>query len=253
LIDGRVLVTGGTNTLVPGGGASSISNLLNGAQATGEVYNPAANVWIPCGNSMSLTRMLHTQTRMVDGRVACIGGTNGPIGIGGVPSALGLTSIYDPATNLFSIGAPVNPTRWGHRVTLMASGEIFLAGGVNVAGAIILTPNVLTSCLRSTTNGASWSSAGVFPVPLALHGQVLLKNGKCHLSGGVNAIVNGAGTNSNCGTRGAGSASPAATAPMPTPRGAHLAILLADGSVLICGGTINGFDDLTSLLYMPAP
>src|SRR5262249_38710886 len=127
LVDGRVLVTGGTSTFA----GTVIGPILTGSQDTGEVYDPSTDTWAPVGNLMGSKRFIHSQTRLADGRVICIAGINGSQSVLGqdAPTFTASTSIYDPATNLFVAAAAIPTARAGHRATLMPNGEAFVGGG----------------------------------------------------------------------------------------------------------------------------
>jgi Galactose oxidase, central domain/Kelch motif len=85
LNDGRVLVSGGTN-----------SN--TSAHNTAEVYDPATNAWSSAG-TMASTHHLHTATLLGNGKVLVTGGDNG--NLSGTNST---AEVYDPATNTWSSG-----------------------------------------------------------------------------------------------------------------------------------------------------
>jgi hypothetical protein len=87
---------------------------------------------------------------------------------------------------------------------------------------------------------------------------VLLKNGKCHVSGGTSIGLSGTtlvvSATAQCSTRTAGAAIMTTTNPLPGPRGTHFAVRLWDGSILIGGGAdATGTPLASSLLYTPAP
>src|SRR5262249_22796786 len=84
LIDGRVLVTGGSQS--PGAPATN----------SVELYDPGNGAFGPVG-SMAIARIGHTATRLLDGRVLILGGTSL-----GAPEA----ELFDPRTNTFSALSP---------------------------------------------------------------------------------------------------------------------------------------------------
>ncbi len=265
LADGRVLVTGGTPTVtVQPSSTTPIGDVLGPSLNTGEIWNPATNSWTPVANTMSSKRFAHAQVRLQDGRVACISGLNGaaviPLLNVEAPTWTTSVSLYNPATNQFASGPAISLARAAHRATLMANGEAFVSGGFSPVQVFGVTTGVQTtnSAVKMNSAASSFSSAGTLPAGTLLHGQVLLKNGKCHVSGGSSISLSGTtlafSATNQCAVRTAGSTSLSTTAPLPGPRGTHFAVRLWDGSVLIGGGA----DDLnnalaTTVLYTPAP
>jgi hypothetical protein len=260
LLDGRVLVTGGTTTFTsPVGSATPLGDVLNQSVNTGEVYNPATNTWTPVGNTMASKRFGHTQTLLLDGRVACVSGLNGTGSLLGVeiPSWTTTTSHYNPATNTFATGPAIGTARVGHQATRMPNGEVFVSGGLSPTLLFGITTGVTTtnSATRLNAGGTSWSSGGTLPSGALQHGQVLLKNGRVHMSGG--AVIALSGTTlttsavASCGVRAGGATSVTGTASLPAPRGLHLAVRLYDGSILMAGGADGTTALPTCLLYTP--
>jgi hypothetical protein len=250
LNDGRVLVTGGTTTFT----GTSFPPILNGALTTGEVYDPITNVWTPVSNVMAAKRLFHTQTRLQDGRVLCVSGISGAqnvILIGDVPTFTATCNIYNPATNSFGAAASIPTARAGHRATLMPNGEVFVSGGVYSS---LFIPTATNDARKYVAATNTWTSAGVLPASVALQGQVLLKNGQCHVSGGGTGTLLAFQATNACGIRAGGAATVTTTNSMPDARGFHIAVRLHDGSVLISGGgDTTAAAVATNLLYTPVP
>jgi hypothetical protein len=249
LSNGKVLVTGGVTVLT----GTAIAPILNSSLNTGEVYDPVANTWTPVGNTMASKRFLHTQTRLQNGNVLCVSGINGAtnIIITDVPAYTTSCSIYDPATNLFSAAASVSPGRAAHRATLTAAGDVFVAGGVTGATGTATNETRRYNAVTAPVN--TWTAAGtVLPGgAVALQGQVLLKNGAIHVSGGGTGSILAFSATAACAIRSAAGVLAASTS-MPDARGFHLAVRLADGSVLISGGGDSAGAALaTNWLYTP--
>ena len=249
LNDGRVLVTGGTSTFA----GTAIGVILNASSNTGEVYDPVTGLWSAVANTMAAKRFVHTQTRLADGRVLCVSGINGATNILGqdAPTFTATCNIYDPATNLFGAAASIPTARAAHRATLMGNGEVFVGGGVFSS---LFIPTATNDSRKYSVTGNAWTSAGLLPQSIALQGQVLLKNGLLHISGGGTGTLLAFSATNVCETRAAGAATFTPTAAMPDARGFHLAVRLADGSILLSGGgDSTGAAVGTNLLYMPTP
>src|ERR1039458_8584986 len=129
-----------TSTLLPtgkvlvAGGFSSDSDCfeLNDTPAltTTDLYDPSNNSFAPTGN-MAEERAGHTATLMTNGKVLIAGGDN--MGGGVLPffwvDGSVTAEVYDPATGLFtSTGNMVTP-RVGQTATLLANGDVLIAGG----------------------------------------------------------------------------------------------------------------------------
>lgn len=100
LSDGMVLVMGGSD----GASESSLSSdACDNYLASVELYDPAANVWLPLA-PMSAARYSHTATLLHDGRVLVAGG----YGIG--TNYLATAELYNPATGSCSPMSAVSNT-----------------------------------------------------------------------------------------------------------------------------------------------
>ena len=91
LLDGRVLVTGGTTR--------------DGALAAVELYDPASGSWTATGGMID-GRWEHTATRVLDGRVLVTGGTN-------LDGALATAELYDAATGIWTATGRMTLARQG--------------------------------------------------------------------------------------------------------------------------------------------
>ncbi len=262
LNDGRIFVAGGvTNFQTLPGSTTPLGDALGTAQNTGEIYNPNTNSWTNVPGTMASRRFGHTQTLRADGRVLCASGLNGATTLLGIeiPTWTTTTTYYNPVTNAFSAGPALSTPRVGHRATLMGNGEVFLSGGLAPVSLFGITTGITTTanCVRLNTGGTAWSAAGNLPAGALMHGQVLLKNGKAHISGGGSISLSGTtivfGGVSLCGTYSAGATVVAGSNPLPGNQGTHAAVLLLDGSVLIAGGSDGSTAVSTTLLYTPIP
>lgn len=116
LSDGRVLVVGGLET-----------DEVYAARASAEVYDPATGRFDAVG-SLATPRFGHASVRLLDGRVAIIGGSDSSSGA--TPSI----ELYDPTTRTFAPG-PTDPrlARAGASAVVMDDGRVLVVGGVDPA------------------------------------------------------------------------------------------------------------------------
>ena len=173
--------------------------------------------------------------------------------VGGIDSSSRLTSLvaYDPAGETFSnvgmMDAPYNTA------TLLDDGKVLLAGGGNFVstgpGTDVLTSAELYDPANGVLTATGPALQGV-TAPTAvrlLDGRVLLAGGKLYNQGGAPTAAAeiydpASGTFSFTGS-------------MTSPRYGHSATLLADGDVLIVGGSasnVTGMPLATVELYNPA-
>ncbi len=116
LSDGRVLVVGGLET-----------DEVYAARASAEVYDPATGQFDAVG-SLATPRYGHAAVRLLDGRVAIIGGSDSS------PGAIPSIELYDPATGTFAPG-PTDPrlARHGASAVVLDDGRVLIVGGYDPA------------------------------------------------------------------------------------------------------------------------
>ena len=117
LVDGRVLVTGG-------------SIVHDSATASAEIYDPAAGTWTLVA-PMSIGRVGHTATLLDDGTVLVSGGH---LGIAD-PGPQASSERFDPATGRWSDAGSMLVGRYQHSATLLVDGRVLIAGGRTADGA----------------------------------------------------------------------------------------------------------------------
>lgn len=91
------------------------------------LYDASTNTWSSAG-TMSVTRHLHTATRLKDGRVLVVGGYTLE-GDYQLPAGRTSVEIYDPAAGTWTAAAPTNMPRMQHTATLLSSGRVLVIGG----------------------------------------------------------------------------------------------------------------------------
>jgi hypothetical protein len=113
LADGRVLVAGG---------GSDVVNTLSSA----ELYDPRTGTFTATGK-MTTPRAQHTATLLPDGKVLIAGGRFGSF----ADSTLTTAELYDPGTGRFTGTGEMSTFRLGSTATLLNSGKVLFAGGLN--------------------------------------------------------------------------------------------------------------------------
>jgi hypothetical protein len=145
-------------------------------------------------------------TLLDDGRVLVLGGyVNGP---------LSSAELYDPATETWSLTAPMPMPTVAAIATLLANGKVLVTGAGDGSSAELYDPAT-----------DSWSSAGSMAEAWAPGAPTLLSNGEVLVSNGIMMELYDPVSNtwSSAGT-------------LITPRIDQTATLLGNGKVLILGG-----------------
>jgi N-acetylneuraminic acid mutarotase len=161
LASGKVLVAGGYSG--------------SGTIASAELYDPATNRWSSAG-SMATARDEDTATLLPSGKVLVAGGA-------GATSAIGILSsaeLYDPATNSWSPAPSMASARNAHTATLLATGQVLIAGGM-----MFSTTLAGTELYDPATN--SWSSGPSMATARSSHTATLLPSGQVLVAGGAGA------------------------------------------------------------------
>ena len=191
---------------------------------------------------MTTARSLHTATLLSNGKVLVAGGQQ----VGTLPIAA--VELYDPAAGTFASTGDLQTARAAHTATLLtSSGKVLVAGGLTTDSVGTATA---TAELYDPASG-TFSSTGGMAAARSGHTATFLSNGNV-------LIVGGKGSN---GTPAALSSAelynPATglfttTGSLATARTAHTATLLANGKVLVAGGTdVNGKGLVSAELYDP--
>jgi hypothetical protein len=174
LQDGRVLVVGGTYD-------DFFGYRTNGA----ELYDPETGTWTMIA---SLPNGLdgHTATLLPSGKVLISGG-DGKLFADRFVSGKSLDSafLFEPSNGTWSVTGILNTARDAHTATLLASGEVLLAGGGRWAGN---SPNLsrpdITAAELYDESRATWSSTAPLNVARDYPTATLLFNGKVLVVGG---------------------------------------------------------------------
>ena len=159
LTNGKVLIAGGNSTS-PGGRSA-------------EFYDPSTGTWTATGG-MNVYRPNLTATLLPNGDVLVFGGTQ---------LASSASEFYSPATGAWTNTGQyyVAPSRIGHTLTLLRTGEAQVAGGRDKYS--------YTSYSRlydSATNSWPFTGAGHMNNVREFHTATLLPNGQVLVAGGFN-------------------------------------------------------------------
>jgi hypothetical protein len=216
LRNGKVLVAGGTD------GRGKVL-------ASAELYDPVRNRWTPAG-SMAATRIGHTATLLPSGKVLVAGGLVLPFP---APS-LASTELYDPATNTWSIAAPMIESRTRHTATMLPDGRVLVVGGLTVTlrdGGLF--PSQPTGAEIYDPKTDRWSATA--PMGSSRLGQTatLLPDGRVLIAGGQD---NGLAMFNSTEIYDAAQDRWISAAPMAVARSGHVATLMANGDVFVAGG-----------------
>ncbi len=180
LSDGRVLVTGGCADPL-------CASVLNDAT----IYDPVANTWAPAG-TMSSARAGHSATLLPDGTVLVAGGCTDAT----CTTALSSADIWS-GSGVSEGGADAGETDGGasgeftptpsmagarhhHTATLLANGEVLMAGGADSTGSSLPTSEVYLPVAHQ------WIGTGALFMSRAFHVGVGLSDGRVLVAGGCN-------------------------------------------------------------------
>ena len=221
---------GQTATLLPGGqvlvAGGESSTATASVLATAELYSPATNAWTPTG-SLNTARYLASATLLPGGQVLAAGGIS-------AQSYTASAELYNPATGLWTPTGSLATARSDASMTLLPSGSVLVAGGDagsagSVAGAEIYNPAT-----------GKWSGGGTLATSRTHHTATLL-------SGGQVLVVGGQGLAGSTTTTLASAESynpvtnvwsPAGS--LATARAGHSASVLANGALVLAGGSGSG-------------
>lgn len=209
LPNGKVLIAGGMTG--DGGNLSST-----------EIFDPTTNTFTSSEN-MTVTRAGHTATLLPNGKVLIAGGYNGDY--------LNSAELYDPATGKFTqIGKMVTP-RSDHIATLLNNGKVLLAGGVGVGWTFLADAELYDPATNTFTATGSMTTAR------ESHTATLLKDGRVLITGGHKDRRANITIYTSAEIYNPASGTFTAAGNLTVKRHKHDATLLADGRVLIVGGS----------------
>ena len=233
LTDGRVLVAGGMFM----DRASPDVRVLD----TAELWDPRSGTWSLTGR-LAQTRFRATAVTLADGRVLVVGG---PESRESDPIPLASAEVFNPDTGRWTAAGRLATARNGFALIALADGGAIAAGGIGSNGS---TGGSLAVVERFDSVANSWSSAIALPYPVAGAAGIRMADGRVLLAGG--SVRPPESIDENAGTYATGFTADVLlfdaetgtwtqTASMPSPRAGASAVLLADGSVVVVGGSIG--------------
>jgi hypothetical protein len=144
---------------------------------------------------------------------------------------LSSTEIYDPQTQTFSPGPAMTTPRSGHTATLLTNGKILIAGGVGVGWSFLPSAELYDIEKKTFTATGSMTTAR------ESHTATLLKSGNVLITGGHKGRRSDIEIYASAEIYYPISEAFKRTSGMGIIRHKHDACALADGSVLVSGGS----------------
>lgn len=231
LPDGRALLTGGM----------SGENVGPSAYSSTYVFDVTTRVWSRSG-LLNTARAETAAAVLLDGRVLVAGGLYIDSAASDQDRVLDTSEVWDPRSGTWSATGRQAATRWGASAVTLADGRVLVVGGmasrdsdpIQQASAEIYEP----------TTG-QWSSAGTLAAGRNDFTLVALPDGGALAAGGIGGLGTSAYAIASTVERfdpTSNSWSPAAE--LPSPRAGATGIRLADGRVLLAGGSVRPAEPL---------
>ncbi len=114
-----------TATLLGDGRVLLCGSLSGTGLGTAEIYNPTTQTSALVATP-PVARYHHTATLLPSGKVLIAGGL---VSGGTAGGASGSSEVFDPATELWTVGGALTGARSGHTASLLLTGEVLLTGG----------------------------------------------------------------------------------------------------------------------------
>ena len=161
-----------TATLLPTGKVLVIGGLaVSGEVGTAELYDPATNIWTTVGR-LATPRYGHAATLLGNGKLLLTGGSGFATGAFATFKSV---EIYDSATHVAVVVAPMAVARVSHTMTLLRDNKVLVTGGFASLGS--------GEVYDAATN--VWTPTGAMVAGRHAHTATLLNNGRVLIGGGV--------------------------------------------------------------------
>jgi len=222
LLDGRVLIEGGSN------------DIYGTDLAQAEIYDPATGEFALTGTvgtvrSRAMAVLLH------DGRVLIAGGFQP----GWPPTPFASAELYDPTSGTFSPTSSMSTARRDATATPLPDGRVLVAGGFDSSRALD------SAELYDPTTG-EFSPAGSMTVARAGATAALLPDGRVLITGGFTYSTSSASLYlASADLYDPKTGKFTATGSMNCPRSGHVGTALLDGRAFVVGG-FDGSNHLAS-------
>jgi hypothetical protein len=207
LLDGRVLVTGPVT-------------ITGGLAYRTELFDPASNTVSP-GPDM-LVAESGLPTLLADGRVLFTGEEN---------------QLYDPASNTFRPAPQLTVLGPGHRALRLAGGRVLLTGGPHQGSSGGGTRYDAEELDPATT---TFVATGRMATARGGHRMATLPGGRALVTGGYIGLGGAVEVYESAEIYDPVARAFSTTGTMTTSRNGHTATALADGRVLVAGGSSDG-------------
>jgi hypothetical protein len=178
--------------------------------------------------NMTTARENYTATLLNNGLVLLTGGrVNGSTDESGIATA----ELFNPATGTFTATGSMHYARWGHTATLLANGQVLIAGGIEKT----YTPLAAAELYNPATG--TFAYTGLMTTPRSSHSAVLLSTGKVLVAGGADQTTSKPpSTLATAELYDPSTGKFTATGLMKQAREVFTATVLNSGNVLIAGG-----------------
>jgi len=186
---------------------------------------------------LNAARWAHTATLLTNGTVLIAGGII--YNMNGNFANTNACELYNPATGISSLTAPMQDYRNSHRATLLTNGQVLISGGGGDATSEIYDPP-----------SGTWINLASMNAERTVHTATLLQNGKVLAAGGFDD--NTAVDLSSAELYDPNSGTWSITASMPYAADTLAAVLLTNGTVLVCGGSFNSYGVTNAAIFYPA-
>jgi len=227
LRDHSVLVTGGSTP------TSTVQ--------TSERFNPSSGQFMPTQNLIT-PRYFHTATLLSSGKVLIAAGSLG----GGTGGALASAELFDPNTNAYSATGSLAKARVDYTASLLSDGRVLIVGGSGPTGVSIAEVELYDpvsgqfSVVANLSMPRAHHTATRLPQATAGNDDILIVGGT-----GIAGVTSSAEILTYNNATRTVSVRPASA--LATARQDHVATLLADGSVLITGGSDHSYQPVAAV------